>query len=66
MSQNRLIAGSVAAIAGLIVAICAVFLTSWLTTDTTPSTSLNRFSASNGFVEGSVDYGSRGDAEVNN
>ncbi|SIR61951.1 DUF2613 domain-containing protein [Williamsia sterculiae] len=66
MKSNRLIAGAIAGILGLVVAIAAVFLGGYLATDTKPSTSVNSFNADNGFVKGSVDYGTRDNAGVNN
>ncbi|MBT0567471.1 DUF2613 domain-containing protein [Williamsia sp. CHRR-6] len=66
MTDNRLIAGSVAGILGVIVAIAVVFLGGFLASDDTPSTSLNKFNADNGFVQGSVDYGTRDNAGTQN
>ncbi|KQR99295.1 DUF2613 domain-containing protein [Williamsia sp. MIQD14] len=66
MTDNRLIAGAVAGIMGVIVAIAVVFLGGYLASDDTPSTSVNSFNADNGFVKGSVDYGTRDNAGVSN
>ncbi|GAA1880818.1 MULTISPECIES: DUF2613 domain-containing protein [Williamsia] len=66
MTDNRLIAGAVAGIMGVIVAIAVVFLGGFLASDDTPSTSVNSFNADNGFVKGSVDYGTRDNAGVRN
>ncbi|MGZ8177428.1 DUF2613 domain-containing protein [Williamsia sp. SKLECPSW1] len=66
MTDNRLIAGAVAGIMGVIVAIAVVFLGGFLASSDTPSTSVNSFNADNGFVKGSVDYGTRDSAGVRN
>ena len=66
MTNNRLVAGAVAAVAGIVVGIGAVFLGGFLSAETSPSTDLNQVNANNGFVQGSVDYGSRGGAGENN
>ncbi|ACY23594.1 hypothetical protein Gbro_4461 [Gordonia bronchialis DSM 43247] len=66
MTNNRLVAGAVAAVAGIVVGIGAVFLGGFLSAETSPSTDLNKVNANNGFVQGSVDYGSRGGAGENN
>ena len=50
----------------VIVAIAVVFLGGFLASDDTPSTSVNSFNADNGFVKGSVDYGTRDNAGVRN
>lgn len=59
MTDNRLVAGAAAGILGVIVAVAVVFLGGFLAVDDTPSTSVNSFNADNGFVKGSVDYGTR-------
>ncbi|MGB3304364.1 DUF2613 family protein [Gordonia sp. (in: high G+C Gram-positive bacteria)] len=64
--RQRLIYGAVAAIAGVVVGVGAVFLGGQLASETKPSTDVNSFNAENGFVQGSVDYGSRGGTDSNN
>ncbi|EGD53258.1 DUF2613 domain-containing protein [Gordonia neofelifaecis] len=66
MLRERLIYGAVAGVAGIIVGIGAVFLGGQLASETKPSTDVNSFNADNGFVQGSVDYGSRGGGDNNN
>ncbi len=69
MNSSRttyLIAGAVAAVSGIVVGVAAVFLGGLLAAETSPSTDLNRINPNNGFVQGSVDYGSRGGAGENN
>lgn len=63
MTSTRLIAGGVAGVAGLIVGVGAVFLGGWLATDTSPGTEVHNIDAQSGFVQGSVEYGSREGAE---
>lgn len=65
MERNRLVTliiGAVAGVGGVLVALCAVFLGGVLTSQNSPSTDLNNVNPNNGFVQGSVDYGSRGGA----
>ena len=62
MRKNRLIAGAMAGVAGILVGIGAVVLGGVLSAETSPSTDLNNFNPNSGFVQGSVDYGSRGGA----
>lgn len=63
MKDNRLIAGAIAAVAGLVVGLGAVFLGGVVSAETSPSTEVSNFDPDGGFVEGSVDYGSRGGDE---
>ncbi|NLG47854.1 DUF2613 family protein [Gordonia sp. (in: high G+C Gram-positive bacteria)] len=60
MLRERLIYGAVAGVVGVVVGIGAVFLGGQLAAENKPSTDVNSFNAENGFVQGSVDYGSRG------
>ncbi|GAC67232.1 DUF2613 family protein [Gordonia soli] len=60
MINNRLAAGAVAGVAGIVVGLGAVFLGGWLSSENSPSTDVNNVNPNNGFVQGSVDYGSRG------
>ncbi len=62
MMNNRLIAGAVAGVLGAVVAIGAVFLGGVLTSEDQPATDVNSFNADSGFVQGSVDYGTRDNA----
>ncbi len=62
MLRDRLIYGAVAAAAGLIVGVGAIFLAGSLASETKPATDVNSFSAEDGFLQGSVQYGSRGGA----
>lgn len=66
MMNNRLIAGAVAGLLGVVVAIGAVFLGGTLTSEDKPATDVNSFNAESGFVQGSVDYGTRDNAGVTN
>ncbi|MGV9825995.1 MULTISPECIES: DUF2613 family protein [unclassified Gordonia (in: high G+C Gram-positive bacteria)] len=59
MRNNRLVAGAVAGVAGIVVGLGAVFLGGFLSASNSPATDLNNISPNNGFVQGSVDYGSR-------
>lgn len=61
MTNNRLIAGVLAGVAGVLVGLGAVFLGGFLSTETSPSTDVNSVNANSGFVQGSVDYGTRAD-----
>lgn len=60
MINNRVVAGAVAGVAGILVGLGAVFLGGFLSTQTNPSTDVNNINPDSGFVQGSVDYGSRG------
>ncbi len=60
MRNNRLIAGAVAGVAGILVGLGAVLLGGVLSAQSSPSTDLNNINPNSGFVQGSVDYGSRG------
>ncbi|MFT4087736.1 MAG: DUF2613 family protein [Gordonia sp. (in: high G+C Gram-positive bacteria)] len=62
MLRSRLIYGALAAVAGVVVGVGAVFLGGTLAAETKPSTDVNSFNANDGFVQGSVDYGTRGGA----
>ncbi len=66
MTDNRLIAGAIAGVMGVIVAIAVVFLGGYISSDDSPSTDVNSFNADNGFVKGSVDYGTRDNAGIRN
>ncbi|MFZ2512428.1 MAG: DUF2613 domain-containing protein [Gordonia sp. (in: high G+C Gram-positive bacteria)] len=59
MMRDRLIYGAVAAAAGLIVGVGAIFLAGSLAAENSPATDVNSFNAENGFLQGSVQYGSR-------
>ncbi|MCK0438819.1 DUF2613 family protein [Gordonia alkaliphila] len=63
MVRDRLIYGAVAAAAGAIVGVGAVFLSGTLAAENSPSTDLNSFNANDGFLQGSVQYGTRGGAD---
>ncbi|MFC0316414.1 DUF2613 family protein [Gordonia phosphorivorans] len=60
MVRDRLIYGAVAAAAGAIVGVGAVFLSGTLAAENSPSTDVNSFNANDGFLQGSVQYGTRG------
>lgn len=66
MTSNRLIAGAVAAVAGVVVGLGSVVLGGLLSADNSPATDLNNINPSNGFIQGSVDYGSRGNGGESN
>ncbi|GAB17026.1 hypothetical protein GOEFS_018_00580 [Gordonia effusa NBRC 100432] len=66
MTSNRLIAGAVAAVAGVIIGLGSVVLGGLLSADNSPATDLNNVNPNNGFIQGSVDYGSRGDGGNSN
>lgn len=66
MTNNRLVAGAVAGVAGILVGLGAVFLGGFLSTETSPSTDVNSVNPNSGFVQGSVDYGTRGDTGADN
>ena len=59
MVRDRLIYGAVAAIAGVVVGVGGVFLGGVLAAETEPSTDVKSFNAEDGFVQGSVEYGTR-------
>ncbi|MFT4043938.1 MAG: DUF2613 family protein [Gordonia sp. (in: high G+C Gram-positive bacteria)] len=59
MRNNRVAAGAVAAVAGIVVGIGAVLLGGFLAADNSPATDVNNINPKAGFVQGSVDYGSR-------
>ena len=63
MMRDRLIYGAVAAAAGLIVGVGAIFLAGSVTAENSPSTDVNSFNAEDGFLQGSVQYGSRGGSD---
>lgn len=65
MLRERLLYGALAGVAGVLVGIGAVFLGGQLASETKPATDVNSFNANTGFVQGSVDYGSRGDGGAN-
>ncbi|MEZ5212526.1 MULTISPECIES: DUF2613 family protein [unclassified Gordonia (in: high G+C Gram-positive bacteria)] len=64
--RDRLIYGAVAAVAGVIVGVGAVFLGGSLAAENKPSTDVNSFNANDGFLQGSVQYGTRGGASDDN
>ncbi|HEY9315933.1 DUF2613 domain-containing protein [Williamsia sp.] len=66
MMNNRLIAGAVAGVLGVVFAIAAVFLGGVLSSEDSPATNVNSFNAEDGFVQGTVDYGTRDNAGVTN
>ena len=66
MLRERLLYGALAGVVGVLVGIGAVFLGGQLASETKPSTDVNSFNANTGFVQGSVDYGSRGDGGDDN
>ncbi|GAB08614.1 hypothetical protein GOARA_013_00580 [Gordonia araii NBRC 100433] len=61
MLNNRLVAGAVAAVVGIVVGLLGIFAAAWIATTSSPATDANRVNPNEGFVPGSVDYGSRGD-----
>ncbi len=66
MVRDRLIYGAVAAVAGIVVGIGGVFVGGVLASETKPATDVNSFNGQDGFVQGSVEYGSRGGSESDN
>lgn len=60
--RDRLIYGALAAVAGLVVGVGSVFLGGALASENKPSTDVNSFNAEDGFLQGSVEYGTRGGA----
>ncbi len=66
MVRDRLIYGALAAVAGVIVGIGGVFLGGVLASETKPSTDINSVNGQDGFVQGSVEYGTRGGSANDN
>lgn len=66
MLNNRLVAGAVAAAVGILVGIVGIFAAAWIATTSSPATDANKVNPNDGFVQGSVDYGSRGDGGATN
>ncbi|MFT4200847.1 DUF2613 family protein [Gordonia sp. (in: high G+C Gram-positive bacteria)] len=66
MLNNRLVAGAVAAAIGILVGVLGIFAAAWIATSSSPATDANKFNPNDGFVPGSVDYGSRGDGGAAN
>ncbi|MFT3901294.1 MAG: DUF2613 family protein [Gordonia sp. (in: high G+C Gram-positive bacteria)] len=66
MLNNRLVAGAVAAAIGILVGVLGIFAAAWIATTSSPATDANKFNPNDGFVPGSVDYGSRGDGGAAN
>ncbi len=66
MLNSRLVAGAVAAAAGILVGIVGIFAAAWIATTSSPATDANKVNPNDGFVQGSVDYGSRGDGGATN
>ena len=60
LADNRLVAGAIAAVVGILVGIVGIFAAAWIATSSSPATDANNFNPTDGFVPGSVDYGSRG------
>ncbi|MCF8603533.1 DUF2613 family protein [Gordonia sp. HY442] len=60
MVRDRLIYGIIAAVVGVVVGVGGVFLGGVLASETKPATDVNSFNSQDGFVQGSVEYGSRG------
>jgi len=65
MTKQRLIAGAIAGILGVIVAIAAVFLVGAIASNTSPSTNQINFDPKNGALQGTVQYGTRTNSGVN-
>lgn len=59
MLRDRLVYGSVAAVAGVIVGVGAILVSGVVASENAPTTEMNSFDASEGFVQGSVEYGTR-------
>ncbi|MFM9377123.1 DUF2613 domain-containing protein [Gordonia sp. VNK21] len=59
MMRDRLIYGAVAAVAGILVGVGAILVSGAVAGENKPATEVNSFDASNGFVQGSVEYGTR-------
>ncbi|GEE01561.1 hypothetical protein nbrc107696_20070 [Gordonia spumicola] len=66
MVRDRLIFGALAAVAGVIVGIGGVYLGGTLAAQTKPATDVNSFNGKDGFVQGSVEYGTRGGSTDDN
>jgi hypothetical protein len=66
MVRDRLIYGALAAVAGVIVGIGGVVLGGVLASETKPSTDINSVNGQDGFVQGSVEYGTRGGSTSDN
>lgn len=66
MVRDRLIYGIIAAVVGVIVGVGGVFLGGVLASETKPSTDVNSFNGQDGFVQGSVEYGSRDGSGADN
>ncbi|GAA4641081.1 DUF2613 family protein [Gordonia humi] len=66
MVRDRLIYGILAAIVGVIVGVGGVFLGGALASENKPSTDVNSFNGQDGFVQGSVEYGTRGGSGADN
>ncbi len=65
MTRQRLIAGAIAGILGVIVAICAIFLIGAIASNSSPNTNQIKFNPANGILQGTVAYGTRTDSGVN-
>lgn len=66
MLSNRLVAGALAAFIGVVVGVIGIFAAGLIATSSSPATDANRVNPNEGFVPGSVDYGSRGDGGAAN
>ncbi|WOC12496.1 DUF2613 family protein [Gordonia sp. MP11Mi] len=66
MVRDRLLYGILAAVVGVVVGVGGVFLGGVLASETKPSTDVNSFNGQDGFVQGSVEYGSRGGSGSDN
>ncbi|GED99271.1 DUF2613 family protein [Gordonia crocea] len=66
MLNYRLVAGAVAAAIGILVGVLGIFAAALIATSSSPATDANRVNPNDGFVPGSVDYGSRGDGGAAN
>ena len=66
MLNNRLVAGAAAAGIGILVGVVGILAAAWIATSSSPATDANRVNPVEGFVPGSVDYGSRGVAGAAN
>ena len=62
MKRSRLIYPLAAAAAGVVVGFGAIFLGGAIASENSPATDVDNFNADNGFVQGSVEYGTRGGA----
>lgn len=63
---RRLTYGAIAAIAGIVFGLGAVFIGGAVASENAPATDVNSVDVSEGFVQGSPDYGSRQDSDKNN